>query len=75
MSEIWFIVSGLLSSRMDHNGNPCFVKLIFGKRPWSFGDAGPKLEYGECAMFDVENDALKLIFLRSLCGLDSKTDS
>jgi hypothetical protein len=26
-------------------------------------------------MFDVENDALKLIFLRSLCGLDSKTDS
>jgi hypothetical protein len=34
--------------------NPCFVKIV-GKRPWSFGATGPKLEDGKCTMFDVEN--------------------
>lgn len=60
---------------MDHSENPCFLKIIFRKRPWSFGDTDPKLEYRECAMCDVENDARKLIFLCSMCGLNSKIES
>jgi hypothetical protein len=51
------------------------LKIIFRKRPWSFGDTDPKLEYRECAMCDVENDARKLIFLCSMCGLNSKIES
>jgi hypothetical protein len=39
------------------------------------GDTDPKLGYGECAKFDVENDALKPISLYSLCGLNSKIES
>jgi hypothetical protein len=30
------------------------MKIIFGKRLWSFGATGPKLENGECTMFDVK---------------------
>jgi hypothetical protein len=43
MSEIWFIING---SKMDHSENPHFVKIIFGKTPWSFEASGSKIEDG-----------------------------
>jgi hypothetical protein len=51
------------------------VKIIFGKTPLSFEASGLKLEDGECALYDVENGALKHIDLCKLCGHNSKIET
>jgi hypothetical protein len=51
------------------------VKIIFGKTLLSFEASDSKFEYGECAMYDVENDALKHIDLCKLCGYNNKIET